>query len=67
MIFILGLQIVKGRSPPDLLGILALRLLGKINDPSRSLQLVTSNHLSDMPESVSSSKPEVDIPGLLFN
>jgi len=57
---------VKGRSSPGPFGILTLRLLGNTKLPSKSFLFVTSNQLSEIPESVSSSTPGVDIPGLLF-
>lgn len=67
MILTLGFAIVRGRSPPEDLGISILLLLGKMNDPLSSALLVFSNQKSDIPERVSSLVPFVCIPGLLLS
>jgi len=67
MTLTLWLAIVSGRSPPDFLGMLILRLLGKEYDPFNSFALVVSNQASEMPDKVSSPVPLVNIPDLLLS
>jgi hypothetical protein len=67
MTLTLGLAIVRGRSSPDFLGILILRLLGKENAPLNNFALAVSNQTSEIPDKVSSPVPLVNIPGLLLS